>query len=33
MKRFSKKQLINKKNLAGVPTDKPGVYRIIDNKE
>lgn len=28
--RFSVTKPINQKNLAGVPTDKPGVYRIKD---
>ena len=30
MKKFSNTQIITKKNLKGVPTDKPGVYRIRD---
>ncbi len=33
MKIFSKTQPINKKNLASVPGDKPGVYRIKDAQD
>ena len=32
MKRFSRTQRINKKNLEKVPGDQPGVYRIKDSQ-
>lgn len=32
MKRFSPTQPINKKNIAKVPKNKPGVYRIKDRQ-